>query len=629
MDTIATLSDWSEYVAGSGGESSYVTAYPLKESGYYVIAKTWYADEMKRPGCVWTHSLLLPFDLLNSIDDFKRFSSLFERPSEESGFDFYARQIDYENKPYTSADYQQLEVDRGIATLVMAAFLNAKNWSLTFGGISNNHSYEQLMLGAMTAVPMKMLQNVSWTTGTAYSRKLEGNPLTCQILSNPTDVKQKAKVGETEPWISYVTDALMRGDVNQGQLIRMFADDIGDRVEYYAAVVRVLYTLEDYFKTGKNGEERYNTVFDIIAKEFPEKNSGMVLKKLCASKSFSLRYCSETTFFFLFATLDLDGVFDVIDTGIEERWHSFVQDNHDQYVSLLSTICESGNLNRWGLDVLGSSVCILNDDDVVKILKTDYHLFSTITQLNPRLLDEVQWSILTQQEIESVMPMLLDVRTQKGFTKWSLLFMVLLEKGVEIDGRLASLLFGKTDKATGILLDYVNKDASRYVNYTLVKQLEHQTLNVLSWLGAVDTITEGVAYAIVSAVDEKSDTVTKAGATVWTPFHCLEFHNLRSDVYAFLFSLSFNWPFNKDAIELMRMSFYPLHTLQASKSLGYGNWSRIAGYMEAVMPWDEWDYCKKMRKTVVKRLKRAGYDKSVLDGFTPNESLNEMLRKMW
>ena len=99
MDTIATLSDWSEYVAGSGGESSYVTAYPLKESGYYVIAKTWYADEMKRPGCVWTHSLLLPFDLLNSIDDFKRFSSLFERPSEESGFDFYARQIDYENKP--------------------------------------------------------------------------------------------------------------------------------------------------------------------------------------------------------------------------------------------------------------------------------------------------------------------------------------------------------------------------------------------------------------------------------------------------------------------------------------------------------------------------------------------------
>ena len=85
MDTIATLSDWSEYVAEGGSEPSYITAYPLKESGYYVIAKTWYADEMKRPGCVWTHSLLLPFDLLNDIDDFKRMLELFVRPSEKNG----------------------------------------------------------------------------------------------------------------------------------------------------------------------------------------------------------------------------------------------------------------------------------------------------------------------------------------------------------------------------------------------------------------------------------------------------------------------------------------------------------------------------------------------------------------
>ena len=81
MDAVATLSDWSEYVAPGGGESSYVTAYPLKESGYYVIAKTWYADEMKRPGCVWTHSLLISFDVLNHIDDFKRLSILFKKSS--------------------------------------------------------------------------------------------------------------------------------------------------------------------------------------------------------------------------------------------------------------------------------------------------------------------------------------------------------------------------------------------------------------------------------------------------------------------------------------------------------------------------------------------------------------------
>ena len=61
MDKIATLSDWSEYV-GINNERDYITAYPLDESPFYIIAKTWYADEMRRPGCVWTHSLLIHKD---------------------------------------------------------------------------------------------------------------------------------------------------------------------------------------------------------------------------------------------------------------------------------------------------------------------------------------------------------------------------------------------------------------------------------------------------------------------------------------------------------------------------------------------------------------------------------------
>ena len=105
MDAVATLSDWSEYVAPGGGESSYVTAYPLLESGYYVVAKTWYADEMKRPGCVWTHSLLIPFDTLNHLDDFKRLACLFKRPSLDGSLDEYSRTIEYENKNYSADDY--------------------------------------------------------------------------------------------------------------------------------------------------------------------------------------------------------------------------------------------------------------------------------------------------------------------------------------------------------------------------------------------------------------------------------------------------------------------------------------------------------------------------------------------
>lgn len=44
------------------------SGYPITESGIYVISKTWVATEINRPGCVWTHSLLIPFTTLAKQD---------------------------------------------------------------------------------------------------------------------------------------------------------------------------------------------------------------------------------------------------------------------------------------------------------------------------------------------------------------------------------------------------------------------------------------------------------------------------------------------------------------------------------------------------------------------------------
>jgi len=92
--TMLVLSDAS----GSGSRipsNGYLTGYPLAESGKYVLARTWAAPEMSRPGCVWTHSLLIDFaDLarLGSADDLL---DRFRRPSGTGGSGFATR-IDVE-----------------------------------------------------------------------------------------------------------------------------------------------------------------------------------------------------------------------------------------------------------------------------------------------------------------------------------------------------------------------------------------------------------------------------------------------------------------------------------------------------------------------------------------------------
>ena len=64
--------------------SAYYTGYFLEKEKLIVFAKTWYAHEMARPGCVWTHSVLIDLhDLAFCADNITYLLSLFIRPNIE------------------------------------------------------------------------------------------------------------------------------------------------------------------------------------------------------------------------------------------------------------------------------------------------------------------------------------------------------------------------------------------------------------------------------------------------------------------------------------------------------------------------------------------------------------------
>lgn len=62
--------------------SGYLTGYSLEESGRYVFARTWAAPEMSRPGCVWTHSLIIDNADLATMASADSLLSAFRRPSD-------------------------------------------------------------------------------------------------------------------------------------------------------------------------------------------------------------------------------------------------------------------------------------------------------------------------------------------------------------------------------------------------------------------------------------------------------------------------------------------------------------------------------------------------------------------
>src|SRR5579863_6633039 len=70
-------------ISGNGmvpGFEEYLTGYPLPSIDSYALAKTWSAPEMPRPGCVWTHTIVIRNEDLANLNNLAVLSELFSRP---------------------------------------------------------------------------------------------------------------------------------------------------------------------------------------------------------------------------------------------------------------------------------------------------------------------------------------------------------------------------------------------------------------------------------------------------------------------------------------------------------------------------------------------------------------------
>lgn len=91
---LAATSDLAPGARLTSSVESYLTGAILPESKRYALVRTWLAPEMPRPGCVWSHVLLLPRSVLSSQIDLSTFNSLFRRPADYETNDLYSSQID-------------------------------------------------------------------------------------------------------------------------------------------------------------------------------------------------------------------------------------------------------------------------------------------------------------------------------------------------------------------------------------------------------------------------------------------------------------------------------------------------------------------------------------------------------
>lgn len=202
---VEILSDAS----GSGKFEDYISCFPLSLDGYYVFSKTWYADEMERPGCVWTHMLLIKFEDIDYLAGRIDVKSLFHRPNGD--FDIYNNVISVNEK---KVDVNTLNLYYIIYTLLYSE----KSAIIESTKIEG---FEDSLLSIITKLPSELLRKLSICTHSLHNRYINNQVFSYQItnlgnankliwdIENYIIYKKMNEIKEYPLWVKYISNLLL------------------------------------------------------------------------------------------------------------------------------------------------------------------------------------------------------------------------------------------------------------------------------------------------------------------------------------------------------------------------------------------------------------------------------------
>ncbi|MDW9481296.1 hypothetical protein GOB57_21865 [Sinorhizobium meliloti] len=129
---LAALTDLAPGARLSADES-YLSGMLLPSGGHYALVRTWLAQEMPRPGCVWSHVFLIPRQTLTTQVDLSVFYPLFRRPHEYQTDETFVGKIMVPMRGMTDSHRPAAAVDQLLSAVYLGgrpnhAALSAEQW---------------------------------------------------------------------------------------------------------------------------------------------------------------------------------------------------------------------------------------------------------------------------------------------------------------------------------------------------------------------------------------------------------------------------------------------------------------------------------------------------------------------
>lgn len=627
---MSVLSDWTGF-RNELGEDSYMTFYPLSNGEKYAFAKTWYAEEMERPGCVWTHTLIVDLKDMDRNFDFRVLNDYFRRPQKDD-YEFYQHKIEIDNFETRNSNVVFNMFD-DTSLLVLYLLLLGNNKNLFIYMDKAQRAYQALCFYLLQYLPLDMLKWISLSTGSASRRKLGSEDFSIQFTDNITNISLsnapwKGKIAKENFTIGllYIFEQSKRENDTFPSLIRLFREDIKDEKEKLFAFAMLMKELDTALNEKVGGKE-YANVLSLLEEYFPKQNEGIRLKSNFLSEKISSLYGTEEDYLFQIASLKNDSFLHPLLTHFTQRLMVLDKNSHNAYVDLMGKIARIEHPNETACNALLYAVDHMEEEELLRMVNNNWEHILPLLNNNERFFDAGMWLRLSAKQFNDIF-LMYDSHNFESFKHWDELLKKVLVSETLTGENISSQLVINANDAVKMIFDSANDSHLSVVSPFLLLSCMQKKQDFLGWLGRQKFINERVEKFIIHQIDPTSIYVKESQSCSWKALLEADNGGKSIDFYLYLYILAHNWK-DRLSVEMLKHGFYPIYKELSKSKLSSKDWDRISSVTPNRYFIANWDKCKILSRGLVDYLKDCDVDIDEVRVFSPNKKVNERLTQYW
>ena len=626
-----TLSDLSG-TATSRGFDAYVTGYPLPDFDAYAFARTWCASEMPRPGCVWTHTLLIRNQDLSTINSLAVLLPLFRRPVDgvPPGYD--------EQQVYPSFDLQDNQPGQDIAVdpnlEFISAFYSEPESPVVINALRIADE-ELLVLDAWSQLWPAARQRLTFSTSSLSARKYEGRAFDIQVAA-PAVAREIARSFQArmvsaerssqatsrppEDWAAILTNLRRSGAAPSFQSFLANATDDWFRRTEMPRLIQIFNELQRM----DNSREAYVDLLQFVAKLYPEPQSAERLKQWCLSAGPN-GTGFDSWLFQEIASGPFASAFGSPALGLSERARNLFESAPNIGGELLSQLLER-ELNAFGEQIAKGFITSWGEEDTLRFLRNQPRFLPTFVRLRPLLVEDSRFWESFRLRAGEILDLVVSSASWDGPAVKRILD-AMVEASADFDTQIFVDRFGAL--AVAAIFGRFGNAAGSERNRWLEAVCSRQNL-VLEFASRCGTLQPDVIGGIARTLSPQSIEPDRFPIQKWAEAMTAEAVGSLTnpspalEVAAFTFGIAIKKGRSipeKHGIA----SFKAVHQAAALEALPDRAWSMLDPYLPRLAAWKYWDKCERLRRALIQIFVRDRWSILTLLNEMPDKEFFECL----